>query len=413
MFDLARRPGDLAAVLNRLSDAPAEPPAAIILGASPNGLSFVRSIGRRGVPVVVMEGPGDLPGLHSRYGIGVRMPDPVERHDFWMETLLSIGRSLPVRPVLIPTGDVHVLMVSRERASLCRYFRFVLPDEEVVEKLPNKREQYGLAERNGLEAPKTFYPESEEEAIAAGDAVGFPCIVKPYYSHLWKRHKEGKLLEVADREELRRAFAEGARIGQAVMVQEKIPGGDDQLFGLLVYYDRETRPICLFTKRKLRQNPVEYGDGSFQVSVRIPELMEMGDRFCRAIGYQGLGGFEWKRDPRDGRYKLIELNPRSVSAESLTTASGMDIPWIAYRDIGELERLEPTDSFREGVYWVNLRWDFHSFQQNRRRGNLTFFGWAGSLLGKPLRHAFLDWRDPAPAWRVAWAAARNLLGRSG
>jgi predicted ATP-grasp superfamily ATP-dependent carboligase len=411
MIDLVRSPADLRRathILDRWSDP--RPPA-VILGASPNGLSFVRSIGRRGIPVLVLEGPKPMPGLHSCYGTGLLLPDPVDREAFWLETLDALGKAASSKPVLVPTGDAHVLLVSRNRGLLENRYRFLLPAEEILEKLPNKKEQYRLAEAHAVPIPKTFYPTTDQETERAGLEAGFPCIVKPYVAHLWKRIKEKKLEETPDLPSLLRAVRAAREIGQEVLVQERIPGGDDALYGLLAYYDREGRPLCLLTKRKLRQYPVGQGDGSYQVVVRVPEVRDLGDRFFRGMGYRGLGTIEFKKDPRSGVFKLIEVNPRSVSGQAMSTAAGMDIPYMAYADIGEVARQEPTESFREPVYFVNERWDVQSFLQNRRMGNLTFAGWVRSFLGKKVACAFFAWDDPGPAARMWGTVLRNALRR--
>jgi predicted ATP-grasp superfamily ATP-dependent carboligase len=411
MIDLVRRPGDLARLADRAASWKSEPPAAVILGASPNGLSFARSLGKRGVPVLLLEGPKPEAGLRTRYALTALLPDPVDEEGRWLEILDSIGGAARSRPVLIPTGDAHVLLVSRNRARLERGFRFLLPSAEILEQLPDKRAQYGLAEKHGIPVPRTVYPSTEAEAERAGNQVGYPCIVKPHVGHLWRRRKEKKLEQVGDAAALLRVFREASGIGQSVMIQEIIPGGDDTLYGLLAYYDHDSRPLCLLTKRKLRQYPVGYGDGSFQVTLRVPEVRDLGDRFFRALGYRGLGSVEFKKDTRTGEYKLIEINPRSVSGQGMTTAAGMDIPYLAYLDIGEVRKVEPTESFREHVYFVNERWDFLSFLENRRRGNLTLRSWIGGFLGRKVACAWFSWKDPLPALALLGTALRNRLRR--
>jgi len=411
VIDIVRRPRDLARLVDWAATRRSEPPAAVVLGAAPNGLSFARSIGRRGVPVLLLDGPKPESGLRTRYALAALLPDPVDEEKRWLEILDAIGAAARARPVLIPTGDAHVLLVSRNRARLERGFRFVLPAPEILEQLPDKRAQYGLAEKHGIPVPRTVYPSTEGEAERAGSEVGYPCIVKPHVGHLWRRRKEKKLEQVGDAEALLRIFREASGIGQSVMIQEIIPGGDDTLYGLLAYYDRASRPLCLLTKRKLRQYPVGYGDGSFQVTLRVPEVRDLGDRFFRALGYRGLGSVEFKKDARTGEYKLIEINPRSVSGQGMTTAAGMDIPYLAYLDIGEVRKVEATESFREHVYFVNERWDLLSFLENRRRGSLTLRSWIGSFLGRKVACAWFSWRDPLPALCVAARVIRNRLGR--
>ena len=58
-----------------------------------------------------------------------------------------------------------------------------------------------------------------------------------------------------------------------------------------------------------------------------------GSRFCAALGFHGISQVEFKRDPRDGRYKLMEINPRLWQWHGLAAACGVDLPRIAYCDL--------------------------------------------------------------------------------
>jgi acetyl/propionyl-CoA carboxylase alpha subunit len=79
--------------------------------------------------------------------------------------------------------------------------------------------------------------------------------------------------------------------------------------------------------------------------VWIGEVVDAGLRLLRAFGYHGLSQVEFKRDPRDGRFKLMEINPRLWQWHGLATACGVDLPRIAYADlIGET----PPDAHMNG-----------------------------------------------------------------
>ena len=51
------------------------------------------------------------------------------------------------------------------------------------------------------------------------------------------------------------------------------------------------------------------------------------------FGYYGLSQVEFKRDVRDGGFKLMEINPRLWQWHGLATACGVDLPRIAYADL--------------------------------------------------------------------------------
>jgi predicted ATP-grasp superfamily ATP-dependent carboligase len=110
--------------------------------------------------------------------------------------------------------------------------------------------------------------------------------------------------------------------------------------------------------------------------------------------YRGLANIEFKKDPRDGRFKLIEVNPRSALSGETAVASGVDIPYIAYRDmIGE--KVQRDAFFSEGVKWVDLVEDFKASLLNGCERKLTLAEWIRSLRG---RRSYAIWSadDPLP-----------------
>ena len=138
------------------------------------------------------------------------------------------------------------------------------------------------------------------------------------------------------------------------------------------------------------------------------ELERISLDLLRAIGFRGLGGIEFKRDARDGRYKLIEFNARYGMWDSLGMRCGVDIPWAAYRDaLGE--PVEPQRSYRTGVKWVDLQRDARAFLEYRARGQLSFAGWLRSLLGEK-DWAIFDRRDWKPTVVSAGRAGAGAAG---
>jgi predicted ATP-grasp superfamily ATP-dependent carboligase len=363
-------------------------------------LSFVRSLGRKGIPVLAFDSI-PLPGTYSRYCSRVILPDVVGHEEDWLEFLTMLGGKLERRSAIIPTSDAHVLFVSRNRNRLSDYFDFSLPEESVLERITNKRTQYEFAAKCGIPIPKMHLPENVGEVTSLAPTLGYPSILKPYYSHLWRKYAEDKrgysskkLVEVSSPEELVQNYVEMEKSGVGILIQEVIPGGDEQFYGLLTYFGENSKPLAVFTKRKLRQTGMGYGDGSFQVSVWVPTVAELGIRLLKKMNYRGLAGIEFKKDPRDGQFRLIEINPRSVTGEMMAVKSGVDIPYIAYLDtIGE--RVEPNSSFLVETKWVSLEWDFKTFLAYRQRGMLDFSGWIKSLRGEK-SYAIWSHDDPFP-----------------
>src|SRR5258705_7376668 len=85
--------------------------------------------------------------------------------------------------------------------------------------------------------------------------------------------------------------------------------------------------------------------------VWVEEVVEHGLALLRALGFHGISQVELMRARRDGRYKLLEVNPRLWQWHSLAAACGVDLPWIAYRDlIGD--PLPPARMHGDGKRWA-------------------------------------------------------------
>jgi predicted ATP-grasp superfamily ATP-dependent carboligase len=132
------------------------------------------------------------------------------------------------------------------------------------------------------------------------------------------------------------------------------------------------------------------------VSVDAPEVAELSRRLLTAFGWRGLVGVEWKRDRRDGRWRLMEINARTVIGNQLAISAGVDLPWIAYCELRDPpEPVAPVTRFRVGVQWVNEDLDPKAFRDLRAAGRLTTGQWIRSL-ARTRSWALWSWRDPKP-----------------
>jgi predicted ATP-grasp superfamily ATP-dependent carboligase len=375
---------------------------ALILGASANGLSFVRSLERRGVPTLLID-TQRRSGSYTRVGQVHVLPEGAEPQAI-AELVERLGELLPQRGVLFATSDATTEIVARRSEVFAKHLDFLVPSAELLERIIDKRVQYLAAEAAGIPMPRTLFPESEAGLCALAGDLEYPCILKPYRSH--ERGMRKKVLEVHTRSELFASYREHAARGVRFMVQEIVPGGDDELFGYLGFWDASQRERAWVTKRKLRQYPPGFGDGSYQVSVECEEVADLARDLLSTLGYRGLVGVEFKRNARDGVFRLMEINPRTVSGNQLAISAGVDFPWIAYRHLCGEEVEVPRG--RPGVHFVNEEWDFKAFLALRRRGQLGLRAWLRSLLAVEsfALAARNDWRPIAVAF---YRLARGFL----
>jgi predicted ATP-grasp superfamily ATP-dependent carboligase len=367
-----------------------------ILGMSATGLSVARSLGRKGVRVFGIDCNRLNPGMLSRYVKPCCSPDTVKDEAVFINYLISFAKARPRPLILMCAHDEYVVAVSRNRDVLAPYFKFNIPSKEIVEDFLDKRRSNDIARMCGLECPATYFAENEYEVGQIIEKVKFPCALKPAISHLWKGKFGGKkLFLINSKDELLIKFREIRRVYSEIMVQDLISGKDDQIYAFCTYFDKNSEPLAIFTKRKLRQHPIHFGISSFSFSEVEPVVLEKGLEFFKKLKYSGFGALELKRDAEDNRFKFTELNMRFLMTGELAIASGIDFPYIMYRDLaGENQKF--ISNFKENVKLVNLELDLGSFYQYRKVKEIGLFEYIRSFIGGKLVHTYFSYDDLKP-----------------
>jgi D-aspartate ligase len=385
-----------------MKDTFAHKAPAVVLGLGQNGLATVRALARNGVPVIGVDGNLRQPTARTRLCRTVACKD--FRGEGLLDCLLDLGRTLPEKGVLFPSGDISLELVSEKREALAEYFSFALPDKEVMRLAMNKKPFYRFCQEKGFLVPRTYWPQSEAEVEKICSEISFPCIIKPCQPDAaWrKRFPDTKVFELPSAKQLMSHYRSLSAGYPELIVQEAIPGPDSFLPFSLTYFDGE-KSLGMFTGRKLRQWPPFYGTSCMAESHWNSHVAEETLRLLRAISYRGYGSVEFKWDPRDERFKIIELTPRSWFPHGLSTACGMNLTYVAYRHICGLP-VEVEQKFVEGVKWIHEERDIQSALRMWRQGKLGLGEWLTSYRGRRA-YALAAWDDRGPII----AAAIRLL----
>ena len=386
-------------------------PLAIVMGGSVNGLSFARSLRRRGVPVLMLDSDR-LIGTYTRHARFTLLPAANEQPEVWLDFLDLLASNLSQKAVLFPTSDVHTEFIALNAERLRPTFSFLVCDAPVMDRIIDKRLQYEGALEAGVPIPGTHFPQSTHDVETTAAGLRYPCILKPYKSHVGRKKIPKKVVLVDSPERLVTEFRRVSSPGVAFMVQEIIPGGDQALYGYLAFWDGESQERAWLTKQKLRQNPPLYGDGSLQQTVEVPEVATLSRQLLTYFNYRGFVGVEFKYDARDSTYRLMEINPRTVSGNQLAISAGVDFPWLGYQYLtGDDPDAGRRVTFVPGVKYVNEEWDFSAYLALRKTGALTFRSWVHSLKGVSAR-AIWSWSDPGPMGVVLWRITRGAARRA-
>jgi D-aspartate ligase len=340
--------GDLERIV-QAATASERSPAVVIEVGWVNGLGAIRSLGRAGVPVIAVDHRPWALGFRSRYAKRFLASDPLEDEAGFVEALVELGDAVGQPMPLFPTHDEHLNALARNLEHLGDRFRYPFPSWSVIEPLQSKRRQLEAAEAIGLSVPQTLHPRSAAEARAAAEEMGYPVLVKPSDNVVFKRIYRRQAFFCSDGAELDRAY--GLAEPYEPMVQEFIPGGDDCLWTFGTYIAADGEVLAQFSGRKLRQTRRNMGSARIGEAVWDDEVVDAGVAILRELAFYGIAQVEWKRDPRDGRLKLIEVNPRLWQWHELSALSGANIATTAYEDLLGL-RPRAVRSNGDGRRWA-------------------------------------------------------------
>ena len=390
-----------------LARAAVAPPALVLQVSYANGLGVIRDLGVNGVPVLGLDTNARALGFSSRYAAGMVCPSPEDDEEAFLIFLEELGSRLPQRGVIFPTHDEYIWVLSRNAERLERYYHLPFSRWDVMQRLHDKRAQLQAAWDADVDTPKTIFIDAPDEVAAAGREVPYPAVLKPVDSLAFKQRFHRHLLDVDSPDDLQRIYPSVADLG-TLMLQERVPGGDDELFTVGSYLDARSRPLAMFTGHKIRQHPAGAGSARLGVSLWDTELADAGLRLLVELGYHGVSQVEFKRDARDGRYCLMEVNARHWMWHSLSTACGVNLSLVAYRDAIGKPFLAPRQI--DGLKWIVATKDTPLAARDMWRRKLSPVEWARSLKGARV-DGVLSLRDPLPGIKNVGRVALQIVSR--
>ncbi len=350
---------------------------AIVLNLDSNGLGVMRSLGRLGIEVHGIDYKKNAVGLSSKYCKKKYIfSSPILKRKECLTELIELGKSFNLKPVLIPSADYYVTLISEYQKELSKYYLFNIPEPEVLASIVDKRKQYKCAEELRILTAKTFYPKSFDE-IRNSD-FKFPVFIKGVSGYKWASVFNNKGFVTNNQDELEKYYMSADNENVETIIQEIITGPNKNHFKVCAYYNKKRELLAIFSTQKTRQFPVDFGVGSYMISGHYPELIKEARNFFEGIKYTGIGSIEFKKDDMDGKYKLIELNPRLWQQNIQATYAGINFAYINYLDcIGE--DVKPILDFKDDIRWLDAIQDFQSFLGNNKKGDVKFYEWIKSV----------------------------------
>jgi len=328
---------------------------AVVLSGHTMALGVVRSLGIKGVPVIMVHYDEKDMGHVSKYIThSFISPHPERQEEQFVDFLVESAERFK-GGVLFPVSDETVVAVSRHKDRLKKHYIIACPEWDIVSQYIDKKYTYTLADASSVPAPKTIVPQSLDDVINYSQQVDFPCLVKPSQSHLFYAHFKRKMFPVDNADQMISIYQQADAAGLEVMLQEIIPGDDVDVVNYNAYF-WDGQPLVEFTSEHIRNAPPWWGSPRVALSKSIPEVIEPGRKILQAMKFYGYACTEFKKDARDGLYKLMEVNGRHNLSTLLSVHCGINFPWLQYRHLVENE-IPAASDFKTDIYWVDITRD--------------------------------------------------------
>jgi len=365
-----------------------------------HGHGVARSLGRLGVAVYGVHADEKSPSAVSRYWRGnyfwdLAKASPADSVDW----LLRLARRIGCRPILIPTDDHSCLFVDDNAEALLQEYLFPKQPAGLTRSLSNKKQLYSLCRKVSIPTAETVFPQSRDDVREFISNCEFPVMLKGIDTVCLQKRCGVRMVIVNDGETLLKRYDEmESPDAPCLMLQEYIPGGAENVWMFDGYFDGESNCLFGITGRKLRQYPAYTGMTSLGVCETNETLSAMIMDFMKAVGYRGILDIGYKYHPGNGKYYLLDPNPRlGCSFRLFVDSLGMDVVRALYMDLtGQLFR---TGKLREGRKWLVEPFDIISSVRYWRDGNLKLADWLRSFRGVEEAQWFAR-DDMRPFWQV-------------
>ena len=374
-------------------------------------LGLLRSFGRLGIEVHGVDPHSTSPGLFSRYCTKKFKwdIDAASSNDS-VQYLLKAAKEIGKRSILIHTTDYGSSWLAENADSLSEGYIFPKLQAQTVRELANKKEMYFLAKKYGVPTPEACFPTSIDEVDKFADSVIFPVVMKEMYRSGSPRF--GKRMFIANtKPELLNFYKLHEDFSDPnFMLQEYIPGEDDSIWMFNGYFNDKSDCLFGITGRKIRQSPIHKGVTSLGICLENTAVDQMTRHFMKSIGYKGILDIGYRYDARDGKYKVLDVNPRIGSSFRLFVASnGLDVARAAYLDL--TGQSVPHSKIIEGRKWFVEDRDLISSIRYYSEKTLTIKQWMTSFRGVQ-ESAWFAWDDLLPFFLQTAISSRKVLSRT-
>jgi predicted ATP-grasp superfamily ATP-dependent carboligase len=295
-------------------------------GENRSALSVTRSLGRKGNNVIVTgAATGNLAAASRFCQKSYATSSALQEGGKFAEEITMIAVKERV-DVILPMTEQSIYQLNKVKDDLPRSLVLACALPEAMEAVSNKYRLFQLAQSISVPMPETVFIDGcEDFRTKRLNISSFPVVVKPAFSKI----PEGDglisagVMYASNQAELTELYETKPVLQYPSLIQEMIIGEGTGLFTL---FDVD-KHLVLFAHQRILEKPPSGGVSVVSQSISLDlDMVKTSKKLLEAVGWKGVAMVEFKRDIRDGRAKLIEINGRFWGSLQLAVSAGIDFP---------------------------------------------------------------------------------------
>lgn len=352
-------------------------------------LPFLKSCRRKGHEVIVVCNTRLSEGYFSRYASKrLLWPSYVDDRQGFEAELLEYLSNNNI-DVTISVGDVSSDILSAKKLMVTEFTHIVSPDYPVFIQASDKLRLMNYCMMNELPCPKTYRLDSETVG-RIDELLSFPVIVKPT-----RGVGAVGLVRFDEKAELEQQVHSLILKYGDLIIQEYIPQDGGRQYQAEAFMDGEGRmKVCLVIE-KPRYFPVSGGTSTANVTIYHPVIKDITRELLEGLKWKGAADIDFIFDPRDGKVKILEINPRVTAGIKIGFAAGIDFADLHLK-LAMGEEIPETEHYKTGVYcrnlFLDLLWFIYSSAQMKRVTTPSFY----RFFGRDVVYQLFSLDDPMP-----------------
>ena len=268
--------------------------------------------------------------------------------------------------IVFPTDDLQLENLHKLHNKI-NSFCFLPFNPENLQSCLDKHVQYTYCEELGIPYPKTIYIH-EKKDLKNIELIQFPILLKPSKRDdlRGKVFRNLKIDSPDDLNKVKKEMENYLDAGIKFLASEIIPGGDDCIYAYVAYRDMNGKILNEWTGKKLAQYPDNFGVFASASNEAPEEVKIQGRKLLNNMDIKGIAQPEFKYDTRDKKYKLMEINLRSMMWHRVGNLSGVNLQYSQYLDAMGEKVCSQVQIKNKDIHFIYLKYEIINLIRRRK-----------------------------------------------